>query len=181
MKLTDLKKTVQRVELDYVAPPHRASWPGMLVLAVAVAASGVLLTRYRDAQLEVLRLEAASGLIAPQRAAARPITPARLEDEARSAETVVRQLTVPWAALIRTIEQAATKEVAILQLQPDAEQRVLRLTAEARSRDAMFDYLRRLSQARGLAEVHLVSHQVQRDDPQQPIQFAVQAAMRDLR
>jgi hypothetical protein len=179
LKLFDLKKTAQRVELDYLAPPRRATWPGMVVLAIAVAVSGVLLTRYRDAQLEVLRLEAASGLIAPQRAA-RPVTPARLEDEARSAETVVRQLTVPWAALIRTIEQAATKEVAILQLQPDAEQRILRLTAEARSRDAMFDYLRRLSQARGLAEVHLVSHQVQRDDPQQPIQFAVQAAMRGL-
>jgi Tfp pilus assembly protein PilN len=176
-----MKISAQRVELDYVAPVRRPSWPGLVVLALAVAASGVLLTRYRDAQLEVLRLEAASGLVAPQRAAARAVTPARLEDEARSAEAVVRQLTVPWAALIRTIEQAATKEVAILQLQPDAEQRVLRLTAEARSRDAMFDYLRRLSQARGLAEVHLVSHQVQRDDPQQPIQFAVQAAMRDLK
>jgi Tfp pilus assembly protein PilN len=164
-----------------VAPVHRPSWPGLLVLAIAVAVAGVLLARYRDAQLEVLRLEAASGLAAPQRAAARPVTPARLEDEARSAEAVVRQLTVPWAALIRTIEQAATKEVAILQLQPDAEQRVLRLTAEARSREAMFDYLRRLSAARGLAEVHLVSHQVQRDDPQHPIQFAVQAAMKDLK
>jgi len=172
--------SAQRVELDYIAPARRASWPGILVLVLAVAVAGVLLERYRDVQHEVLRLEAASGLIAPPRAAARPITPARLDDEARGAEAVVRQLTVPWAALIRTIEQAATREVAILQLQPDAEQRVLRLTAEARSREAMFDYLRRLSQARGLAEVHLVSHQVQRDDPQQPIQFAVQAAMRGL-
>jgi hypothetical protein len=172
--------SAQRVELDYVAPVRRASWPGMLVLVLAIAIAGVLLARYRDVQLEVVRLEAASGLIAPPRAAARPVTPARLEDEARNAEAVVRQLTVPWAALIRTIEQAATREVAILQLQPDAEQRVLRLTAEARSREAMFDYLRRLSHARGLAEVHLVSHQVQRDDPQQPIQFAVQAAMRGL-
>ena len=171
--------STQRVELDYIAPARRASWPGILVLVLAVAVAGVLLARYRDVQHEVLRLEAASGLIAPPRAA-RPVTPARLDDEARNAEAVVRQLTVPWAALIRTIEQAATREVAILQLQPDAEQRVLRLTAEARSREAMFDYLRRLSQARGLAEVHLVSHQVQRDDPQQPIQFAVQAAMRGL-
>jgi len=172
--------STQRVELDYIAPARRASWPGLLILGISIVMAGYLVTRYRDAQIEVVRLEAASGLIAPQRAAAKPVTPARLEEEARSAEAVVRQLTVPWASLIRTIEQAATKEVAILQLQPDAEQRMLRLTAEARSRDAMFDYLRRLSQARGLAEVHLVSHQVQRDDPQQPIQFAVQAAMRGL-
>jgi hypothetical protein len=173
------KINAQRVELDYVAPLRDPSWPGLVVLALALACAGILMARYRDAQLEVLRLEAVSGLIAPQRAAA-PVTQVSLDDATRNAETVVRQLTVPWAALIRTIEQAATKEVAILQLQPDAEQRVLRLTAEARSREAMFDYLRRLSQAHGLAEVHLVSHQVQRDDPQQPIQFAVQAAMRGL-
>jgi Tfp pilus assembly protein PilN len=94
---------------------------------------------------------------------------------------VVRQLTLPWAALIGTIEQAASRDVAILQLQPDAEQRLLRLTAEARDREAMFEYLRRLGSAQGLAEVHLVSHQVQREDPQRPIQFAVQAAIKDLR
>ena len=35
----------------------------------------------------------------------------------------------------------------MLQLQPDAEQRVLQLTAEARSREAMFEYLRRLAAA----------------------------------
>ena len=57
---------------------------------------------------------------------------------------------------------------------------MLRLTAEARNREAMFEYLRRLAQARGLAEVHLVSHQVQRDDPQRPIQFTVQAASEEL-
>src|SRR2546421_411835 len=51
----------------------------------------------------------------------------------------------------------------------------------ARYRDAMFEYLRRLGSAQGLAEVHLVSHQVQREDPQRPIQFSVQAAIKDLR
>jgi hypothetical protein len=29
--------------------------------------------------------------------------------------------------------------------------------------------------------VHLVSHQVQREDPQRPIQFTVQAVIKDLR
>jgi len=82
-------------------------------------------------------------------------------------------------ALIGTLEQAATREVAILQLQPDAEQRLLRLSAEARDREAMFEYLRRLGAAPGLAEVHLVSHQVQLEDPQRPIQFAVQARIRE--
>ena len=82
---------------------------------------------------------------------------------------------------MQAIEQAATRDVAILQLQPDAETRSLKLIAEARQREAMFEYLRRLGAARGLSEVHIVSHQVQRDDPQRPIQFSLQASMKGLK
>src|SRR5262249_8208967 len=80
--------------------------------------------------------------------------------------------------LIGAIEGAATRDVAILQLQPDAEHSVLRLTAEARNRDAMFEYLKRLGAARELTNVVLVSHQGQKDEPQQPIQFSGQALLR---
>jgi len=83
-----------------------------------------------------------------------------------------------FAPLLRSLEEAATRDVAILQLQPDAHLRVVKLTAEARSQEAMFAYLRRLAAAKNLGDTHLVSHQVQRDDPQRPIQFSVQAALR---
>lgn len=148
------------------------------MLALSLALAGELLLRYRDARQEVVRLETQGGMIAPERRAAAALPKERLEEQTKAAEAVVRQLTLPWAGLIGAIEQAATRDVAILQLQPDAEQRVLRLTAEARHRDAMFEYLRRLGASRELANVHLVSHQVQREDPQQPIQFTVQAALR---
>jgi Tfp pilus assembly protein PilN len=94
---------------------------------------------------------------------------------------VVRELALPWASLVQAIEQASTRQVALLQLQPDAEKRIVKLTAEARSREAMFDYMRRLGAANGLADVHIVSHQVQREDPQHPIQFSVQASFRSPR
>jgi hypothetical protein len=175
-----MKTRPQRVELDYIAPVRRPLWPGVLLLAVSLGVAAGLGARYRDAQFEVVRLHAQSGLIVPERPA-RPIPREKLEEEARNAELVVRQLTLPWPALIGTIEQAATRDVAILQLQPDAETRVLRLTAETRHREAMFDFLRRLSAARGLTDVHLVSHQVQRDEPQKPIQFSVQASIREMR
>ena len=169
------------LELDYVAPARRPSWPGLVVLVVSLAVAGGLLVRYQDAQQRLARLQTESGLVAPDTRGARPIPKERIEEESRSAEAVVRQLTLPWATLITTIEQAATRDVAILQLQPDADQRVLRLMAEARTRDAMFDYVRRLGAAKGLGEVHIVNHQVQREDPQRPIHFSVQAAIKDLR
>jgi hypothetical protein len=159
---------------------RRPWWPGLLVLAASLALAAWLTERYRDARVEVARLETQSGLIVPERPA-KPIPREKIEEEARNAEAVVRQLTLPWAALIGTIEQAATREVAILQLQPDADTRLLRLTAETRQRDAMFDFVRRLAASPGLADVHLVSHQVQREDPQQPVQFSIQANIREIR
>jgi hypothetical protein len=153
----------------------------LLLLAVSLAVAAGLGERYRDARVDIARLEAQTGLIVPERPA-KPIPRERIEEEARNAEAVVRQLTLPWAALISTIEQAAaTKDVAILQLQPDAENKLLRLTAETRQREAMFNFVRRLADAPLLADVHLVSHQVQREDAQHPVQFSIQASIRESR
>jgi hypothetical protein len=159
---------------------RRPVLPGLAVLLVSLAVAAGLGVRYRDARVEVARLETQSGLVLPERPA-KPIPREKIEEEARNAEAVVRQLTIPWATLIGTIEQAATREVAILQLQPDADSRLLRLTAETRHREAMFDFVRRLGTAQGLADVHLVSHQVQREDPQRPVQFSIQASMKETR
>ena len=145
---------------------------------MALALSAVVLERYRDVREQLARLEAQAGLVLPGGRTTRALPKERLDEQAKNAEAVVRQLTLPWGSLIGAIEQAATRDVAILQLQPDAEQRVLRLTAEARNRDAMFDYVKRLGAARELTNVVLVSHQVQRDEPQQPIQFSVQASLK---
>lgn len=167
----------RRLELDYLVPRRRARWPGLLVLALSLALAMGLAWRYRDAQYELARLETAAGMSNLQRPL-KEVPEQRLNEEVRSAEAVARSLALPWATLVRGVEQAATRDVALLQLQPDAETRVVRLTAEARHREAMFDYVRRLGAAKGLAEVHLVSHQMQRDDPRQPIQFSAQASLR---
>lgn len=173
---------MKALALDYVAAARRPRWLGALLLAASLALGAGLLERYLDARSELARLEAAAALMAPARGRApRAVPKERLAEETRSAEAVVRQLTLPWAALVQAVEQAATRDVALLQLQPDAESRSLKLSAEARHRDAMFEYLRRLGAARGLSEVHLVSHRVQREDPQHPIQFSVQASIRGTR
>jgi len=40
----------------------------------------------------------------------------------------------------------------------------------------MLEYVRRLGESRKLNNVHLLSHQVQAQDPRRPIQFTVLAA-----
>jgi hypothetical protein len=170
--------TPARLELDYIAPRRRSLWLGVLVLAVSLCVAAAMFLRYREVRLELARMETASGLMSVERRPPRVMPKERLDQELKSAESVIRQLSLPWAALVETIEGAAMPDVAILQLQPEAQLRRLRIMAEARHREAMFRYLRRLSADGTLSDVHMVSHQVQFDDPQRPIQFAVQATMR---
>ncbi len=166
------------LQLDYVASPRRPRWAGLLLLAASLLLAGYLAQRYGDARRDLLRTETEKGL-APLARRAAPLVPAeRVEEQQRSARLVLRKLALPWGPLIAMLEQASTRDVALLVLEPDAEQRVVRLTGEARDRDAMFEYVRRLSAGGALAEVHLVSHQVQQEDPRHPVQFSVQGALR---
>jgi Tfp pilus assembly protein PilN len=171
--------SIERLELDYVARPRRATWLGLFVLAAAIAVAAEVALRYRDVQDERARIEVATGLLIGERRPPRALPKQRLEEETKAAQAVMRRLTLPWAPLVQAIEAAATPDVAILQLQPDPQQRVLRLTGEARDQDAMLEYLQRLAEAKVLTDVQLVNHQILVDESQRPVRFAVQAALRE--
>ena len=169
--------SLPRAELDYVAPPRGGRAAGIALLAIALGAAGFLLQRYHDVKVEIGRIEAAQDLLAGER---RPVAQGRksLDDEVKAAEAVVRQLALPWAAMVQAVEGASSPDVALLQMQPDAQQRQLRLTAEARSEKAMLAYLERLAAASILADVALASHQVMLEEPRRPIQFTVLARLK---
>jgi Tfp pilus assembly protein PilN len=171
----------RRVELDYVAAPEAPRWIGVSVLILSLAVAGFLMLRYRDAQHQLAALDAAQGLLNAERRQQRAVPKERLEQEAKIIDAAVRQLTLPWAQMIEAVEAASTSDVVVLQLQPEAQQRTLRLTAEAKNGEAMLRYVRRLGQSRVLSDVAPVSHQVQLDEPSRPIQFSVQASFRNAR
>lgn len=167
---------LRQLQLDFIAPPRRPRWLGYALLAVSLVIAGDLVVRYREARLGLERIEAGKDILNVERRQPRPISREKLDEQIKNVELIMRQLALPWATLIHTLEDAATKDVAILQLQPDAQQRLLRVTAEARHQEAMLEYLRQLAVAKALLNVHLVNHQVQVDNPQRPIQFSVQAS-----
>jgi hypothetical protein len=168
------------LELDFVVAPRRPKVLGFAVLAVALAVAGLLVSKHQAAQQRLQRLAATDSLVRTE-PAPRVVPRERLEDQMKSAQATVRQLALPWAQLIDSLERSAMREVSVLNIQPDAQQRVMRVTAEARSEAQMLEYLRRVGQTGGFSEVHLVSHQIREDDPQRPIQFAVQASFREKR
>ena len=166
----------RRLDLDHLAPLRRPRWPGYALLVVSLAVAAETTQRYRETQVELERHAATQGMLSVKRPAPPRASKQRLDEEVKEVDAVMRQLTLPWGPLIESIENAGTQDVAILQLQPEAQQRVLRIIGEARTQDAMVDYLKRLADARGFAQVHLLSHQVQQDDPPRPEQFAAQAS-----
>jgi len=165
------------LELDFIVAPRRSRLAGIAVLAIALGSAGFLASKYHTAQQRLQQLEAADSLLRTS-PAPRAVPRERLDEQVKSAQAVVRQLALPWAELIDSLERSAMRDVSVLHVQPDAQQRLMRVTAEARGEAQMLEYLRRVGAARGFSEVHLLSHQVREDDPARPIQFSLQASFR---
>jgi hypothetical protein len=170
----------RRLDIDHFAPRTRGRWTGYALLAVSLIVAAEMTQRFQAAKVEVENRMTTQGLLNVERPPAQKIPKQRIDEQVKEVENVMRQLTLPWGELIESVENAGSKDVAILQLQPEAQQRVLRITGEARNQEAMVDYLKRLAEARGFAYVHLLSHQVQQDDPQRPVQFAAQASFKGM-
>jgi hypothetical protein len=166
--------TAGRIELDYVAPPRRPVWRGIAVLGLSLALAGSLALRGQSVHRDLAALAAVQGASDMVQARGPSKT---ADEEVKQAETVVRQLTLPWSDIIRAIESASMPDVGVLNMQPDAQQRLLKLTAEAKTREAMLEYVRRIAQTKGLSNVYIVSHQVRTEEPSRPIQFSVQASL----
>lgn len=163
-----------RLELDHAAPRRRRRWPGLVLLALSLGVAAELASRYQET---VARLQEAPVAVP---VVTKAIPSKTYDAEDRIARAAIRQLALPWARLIRALEDSATPQVALLQVQPEAQQQVLRVTAEARDAAAMFKYLRALAGAKGLSEIHLVTHEVAQDDAQHPVRFAAQASFRGM-
>lgn len=173
------------LNLDFVASVRRSPWPGLLLLAMALGIALYLVVRYQHTRIEVERLNVLQGLVAPtstdtsRKGAKRDDKDNRTDEQTKDAQATVRQLALPWAALITALESSTSNDVAVLQVQPEAQQQLVRITAEARDHRAMLVYVDKLQQNQILRNIHWLNHQYQNDDPQRPLQFSLQAAFGD--
>ncbi len=172
--------SARRLHIDYVAAERGPRLAGFVVLALALATAGVLVDRYRATRAALERIDASQGVLGAERPRPRVLSREKLQEEAKGAAAAVRQLALPWRGIIDTVEGAATPEVAILQLQPDAQQRLLRLVATARNQEVMLEYVRTLAAAEMISDPHVVNHQVRVEEPGRPVQFTVQASLKGL-
>jgi len=96
----------------------------------------------------------------------------------RFIRTTSRNLAAPWADLLVALEKAPSN-VALLAVEPSAAKRSVSLTAEAAGPVDMIKYLQALQSDPNLANVVLVSHQVQLQAPGTPLRFQIRASWGD--
>ncbi|MFN0317988.1 MAG: PilN domain-containing protein, partial [Burkholderiales bacterium] len=141
--------------LDFVATPSANRW-GVMVLVLGLGLSVALALGYghllQERALLEDRLEQLSAV--PKRATAQQ----KPDEKARAMGVVAERISVPWERLFQDVESCDSSDVALLQLQPNITQHQVILTGEARNRNAVEAYMKRLEQTRSLEGVHLAQH-----------------------
>lgn len=92
----------------------------------------------------------------------------------KEAETIIRQLNIRWFDLLQVLESRQIKDIALLQLLPDATRGQFTLSGEAKDYNTLLKYVGHLQEETVLTQVHLQKHQVIETHPQRPVSFEIQ-------
>ena len=173
------------LHLDFVAPPayrrRRRCWAALPLMVVCVAGLAPLQSVGSE------RLEAAQArhdLLRERLRASGPRTvpPADAQTTAdiQRANLVIEELVVPWERLFDAIEDADLGGLGALALTPNARDRTLRLTGEARDLNELLAYVDRMGAQSLLGEVHLQGYNTVVRDGQPVLSFTLAAVWRPV-
>ena len=166
--------------LDFRRSADTTKWAGIALLVVALAAAVAAGGEYLDLadQLAAAKAsvrEAAAGTRKKPSAAVVSAEPQVLAAEIKHANEILRQLTLPWGELFVSAESTLTPEVALLAIESEADKRRVKISGEAKNLESILGYLRYLEARPSLVDVYLQSHELQKQDKEQPVRFVVNA------
>lgn len=95
--------------------------------------------------------------------------------EINYANSVIRQIALPWDNLFTALESVRNDKVAVLSIEPNAQKGLVKISGESKTPEEMLDYIRSLQTQGTLTNVFLASHQIQERDPEKPVRFALTA------
>lgn len=167
------------MHLDFAAPLQRSRSAGLMVcVGAALAALGVgVMFQHALAERAVLETQ----IDALEQRHQAPLSSPGKTAEAAELAKIARELTVPWTAVLAELEAAShdmASQVSLLQVEPDADKRVVRITAEVRALPDALAYLERLQQSSVLRYPMLESHERRKDDPEHPVRIKIAAEWR---
>ena len=144
---------VRPLALDFVG--SRRAWTGWALLGLAVLFAVDAGAWFLKVSGEMHATQAQLERSAKANAAARKAS----AQEVAAGRDAAQRLSLPWVDLLTALESAATEDVALLGIDPNAAKGTVLITGEARDYLAALDYLRGLSRSEALSQVELVRHE----------------------
>jgi Tfp pilus assembly protein PilN len=141
----------------------RAGIAGWALLAAAVlGAAGLVVVniavsqKISTAQAHIEHARRGSDLSAPSGRTVSKET----ADEVAAVNRAARRLGIPWPSLFQALEAAKSPRIVILALQPNAQQREVRVLGEADDFAAITEFLGALGAQQALRRARLTSHEI---------------------
>jgi hypothetical protein len=175
---------MRAIHLDF-ASNRKPSLLGLVMFALALLVLMMVWQRYTHINQQLLTLDQSIQEL-KERKGLKPAEPqlqakssADLLAKIEEAKKLASFLMIPWGDVLNALELSALDDLALLAIEPDAKKRQLKITAEAKNKDVMFNYLEKLEASSELANVYLLKHEVFEDVDQHPIRFVAVATWKD--
>lgn len=162
---------------------HVSRVAGIAPVALVVAFAALGTVAWQAWNTEAGLAAARQALQAAQRPKTSPASPQTmlptLTPTQRTAWTqMTRQLNTPWSALLDALEANLPDDVALVAIEPDANQGAVRLQVEAKSLDTLLAYARELRSIPLFANVDLVKHETNEQDSIRPMRLSLNIRLR---
>lgn len=102
-------------------------------------------------------------------------------DRAQAVDTAIRELNLPWLAILDALNVTfgPNADAVLLQVDTDARRAVVRLEGEANDAVTVQGYPARLRALEPIAEATLVGQEVRNDKQSRPVRFVIELRMRE--
>jgi hypothetical protein len=172
---------MRALAIDYLRVGRRTFWARAVLAAVAIAFAIDTVYRYVALNSEIAAATASLARAKPTERS--PRLPDRAQSHSAEEYTLARQtisrLAIPWERLFAALEAAHSERIVLIAIEPDAENRTVTVTAEAKDYLAALSYLANVAQQASLTRVHLLHHELRRQASPRPLLFSVSAAWKE--
>jgi len=169
---TEARIAMQALRLNFSRRRPAPRWIAPALLALALAFCADVGFSFFKAVNHIRKDEKALAALSPrQYAPARKVGP---EEIALARETMQR-LATPWDKLFGALESAASDDVALLAIDPDAKAGTVLISGDSKDYLAALTYVLNLGREPSLSQVQLARHEVKANDPQKTVGFSVSA------
>jgi Tfp pilus assembly protein PilN len=170
---------MEAIKLDYL-DDGRNIWIGIVILAVGLCGTLFMAWNYHEENLKISQQEMLVASVKNGKAIRMDVLPSdkdanQVASEIKQANAIILELNLPWKELFSALESYNQNDVAVLSIEPDAQQGLVRINAEAKSLDSLLAYIAYLQKVSLFQDVALLNHQIQEQDPQKPVRFMLQA------